>query len=106
MTDLEPVACSLSAGVLQRRLASIAEIGTDGLIGKEPGDGHHVLRFRADDTTRKRLEELVAAEAECCSFLDLTLTERTGELVLTIAAPDEGQPLADAVALAFSGASG
>jgi hypothetical protein len=36
------------------------------------------LRFRSDAATHKRLEEIVAAEAECCSFLGLELDEHGG----------------------------
>lgn len=45
----------------------------------------------------------MAAEADCCSFLDLALGERDGELVLTVAAPADAQPVADDLALAFAG---
>lgn len=71
------------------------------MIDREAQDGTHILRFHADPRTRRRLEEIVAAEAECCAFLDLDLTERDGELVLTVAAPDGGQPVAEALALTF-----
>ena len=103
MTNSQPIACSLGAGDLQQRLAAIAEIGADSLIGRGLENGRHVLRFRADAETRKRLDEIVAAEADCCSFLDLVLLEEGGELVLTIAAPDEAQPIADDLALTFAG---
>jgi hypothetical protein len=66
-------------------------------------DGSHLLRFQSDAATRDRLERIVAAEADCCSFLDLALGERDGELVLTVAAPADAQPVADDLALAFAG---
>lgn len=68
--------------------------------------GHHVLRFPSDAATRDRLEWIVAAEADCCSFLDLDLAERDGELVPTIAAPADAQPVADELALAVAGGQG
>lgn len=104
MTDALPIACSLSAGDLKQRLAAIAEIGEESLVDHETDDGRHLLRFRSDAETRKRLEEIVAAEAECCSFLDLALGERGGELILSLAAPQEGQAVADELAAAFAGA--
>jgi hypothetical protein len=104
MTDPKPTACSLGASDLQARLAAIAEAGAAGLITHDEDAGRHTLRFRPDPTTRCRLDEIVAAEAECCSFLDLDLAERDGELVLTLAAPKDGQPIADALAAAFAGA--
>lgn len=96
-----PAACSLGAGDLEQRLADVAKVGADSLVRRETTAGRHVLRFRADAGTRQRLEEIVAAEAECCAFLDLSLGEREGELVLSIAAPEDSQAVADGLAAAF-----
>ncbi len=85
MTEALPIACSLGASDLKQRLAEIAAIVEESLIGQETDGGRHALRFRADAGTRKQLEEIVAAEAECCPFLDLTLEEQGGELILSIA---------------------
>lgn len=104
-TEALPVACSLSADNLKERLAAIAEIGAEGLLTREVDGERHLLRFSAGTANRKRLEEIVAAEAKCCSFLDLALEERGGELVLSIAAPEDGQAVADELASAFDGAS-
>ena len=105
MTDDTPIACSLGASDLEQRLAAIAEIGAGSLISHEVEEGCHLLRFRADADTRRRLEEIVVAEARCCSFLDLSLTDRGGELVLSVAAPGDGQRVADELAAAFVGTS-
>jgi hypothetical protein len=105
VTDSAPIACTLGAGDLRQRLDEIATLGTDSLLGHESKDGTHVLRFRRDETTRHRLEEIAAAEARCCSFLDLAIDERDGELLLTIATSEAGEPTAKALALAFSSAS-
>lgn len=80
-------------------------MGAAGLIARDTENGKHKLRFRSDPKTRRRLEEIVAAEAQCCSFLDLKLTERGDELVLTLTAPDGGQAVADELAAAFAGGS-
>lgn len=103
MTDPKPIACSLGASDLQQRLNEIAELGAASFIGRDAAEGKHTLRFRSDPTTRRRLEEIVAAEAECCSFLDLKLTEQRGEPILTLAAPEDGQSIADELAAAFAG---
>lgn len=102
MTDGDPAACSLGPGALKQRLAAIAEIGADSLISSQAEDGRRLLRFRADAATRKRLEEIVAAEAECCSSLELSLDQDAGELILSIAAPRHAQALADGLAGAFA----
>jgi hypothetical protein len=103
MTDPAPATCSLGAGALEERLAAIAEIGADSLISRDADGGRHLLRFRADAATRTRLEEIVAAEAECCSSLELSLDRKGDELALAIAAPRNAQALADGLAGAFAG---
>jgi hypothetical protein len=103
MNDTQPVACTLGAGDLQQRLSTIAQIGADSLTGRTLENGRHVLRFRSDELTRQRLDDIVAAEVECCAFLDLSLADDDRELVLTIAAPADAAPVADDLALAFAG---
>ncbi len=103
MTNDNPVACSLGADELQQRLAAIAEIGASSLISREIQGNRQVLRFRASQSARRRLEGIVAAEAECCSFLDLALSVDRAELVLSIAAPKDAQAVADELAKAFGG---
>lgn len=98
-----PIACSLSADGMQQRLAAVARLGAERLIDSEAQGRRHLLRFHADAATRRRLEGIVAAEARCCPFLELSLDDRDGELVLSIAAPEDRQPLADELAAAFSG---
>jgi hypothetical protein len=105
MTEGTPIACSLDASDLQERLREIAEVGATSLIERSTEGDRHLLRFRSDAETRHRLEAIVAAEAKCCSFLDLALEERGGELILAVGAPEGGQPIADELAAAFAGAS-
>jgi hypothetical protein len=104
MSEDKPVACSLGAVELEQRIAKIAGVGAQSLIDREVDGDRHLLRFHAGADTRGRLEEIVAAEAECCSFLDLALAEEGGELVLSIAAPGEARVVAEALAAAFGGA--
>jgi hypothetical protein len=101
MTDPKPLTCSLGASDLQLRLDEIVRLGAASLIDRDMEDGTHTLRFRADPATRHRLKQIVAAEAECCSFLDLELNERDDELILTLDAPEDGRYLADGLAVAF-----
>jgi hypothetical protein len=100
-----PIACSLGAGELKQRLAAIAEIGASSLVSHGTEDERHLLRFRANAKARQRLEGIIAAEAECCSFLDLSLSEEGDELILSIAAPEDAQMLTDGLAGAFIGAA-
>lgn len=101
MNDPDPIACTLGESDLHRRLEQVAALGAESLLGHEAKDGVHTLRFRSDAGTRHQLEEIAAAEARCCSFLDLSIGERGGELTLTIAAAEGGEQLAEALALSF-----
>ena len=103
MTEAIPVACSLGVSDLRQRLIEIAAIGAESLIERSEIDDRQVLRFRSDSDTRRRLEGVVAAEAKCCSFLELELEERNGELILSIGASEDGQPIAGELAAAFAG---
>lgn len=105
MSEDRPVACSLGAAELEQRVATIGAVGAAALISHGVEDGRHALRFSSTPQTRRRLEEIVAAESGCCSFLDLSLTEEDGELVLSIAAPEAGQATADGLAAAFAKAT-
>lgn len=105
MTEAPPIACSLGASDLRQRLNEIAEVGAESLIERTADGERHLLRFRSDPETRRRLETIVAAEAQCCSFLDLSLEEQGGELLLSLSAPEQGQTIVDELAAAFAGAS-
>lgn len=101
MADEIPIACSLGAAELEQRLTEIAAVGSASLISRAREGDRHLLRFRADATTRRRLEAIVAAEAECCSFLELTLSDDAGVLVLSIGAPEDAEAVAAGLAAAF-----
>jgi hypothetical protein len=99
MTGETPIACSLSAEELPARLAEIRAIGADALLAV---DGPGALRFRNDEATLRRLEAIVAAEAECCSFLAFNLKSHGDELELHVTAPDGAEALADDLVQAFA----
>jgi hypothetical protein len=84
MPDTPPIACSLGADPLRQRLDEIAALAADSLQNQTTEGDTQILHFLSDPTTRRRLEEIVAAEAECCPFLDLQLTEEGNELILRV----------------------
>ena len=94
-----PLACSLDGAAMAERLAHMRSIGRDSLIAAEPGG---VLRFDASPATRSRLEQIVAAEAQCCPFLGLDLAEEAGTLRLTVSAPEGAEPVVEGLIEAFS----
>ena len=99
MTGERAIACALSAEELSARLAEIRALGAEALLGV---DGPGALRFRNDEATRRRLEAIVAAESECCSFLAFDLKSRDDELELRVTAPDGAEALADDLVQAFA----
>lgn len=102
MTAELPIACSLSAAELPGRLAEMADLGRSGLRGVERRDARAVLRFRADPEIRERLAAVVAAEAECCAFLDIALSDDDDGVALTISAPADARPILDELVAAFA----
>ncbi|MEA2362623.1 MAG: hypothetical protein QOD71_1768 [Thermoleophilaceae bacterium] len=92
------IACSLSADELPKRLEQIGAVGRDSLLSVS-ADGE--LRFRAGADTRDRLEAIVAAESECCSFLSFDLRENAGDLVLTISGSADAEAVVSNLVRAF-----
>jgi hypothetical protein len=101
MDESLPVVCSLGADDLRRRLEEIAALGRESLTGRDADAETQTLRFRRGPATRGRLEGIVAAESDCCPFLEFDLGEEGDELVLKIGAPQEGAAVAAELARAF-----
>ena len=99
MTQDPPIACSLNASDLGARVDEISAFGQVALLSAEVGG---TMRFRADETTRARLEAIIAAEASCCSFLDFELTDEGDTLRLAITAPAGAESVAHALTAAFA----
>src|SRR4051794_28464228 len=97
-----PIACSLSAAELPERLAEMNDLGRSALLGVERKGTTAVLRFGHRPETSARLAAVVAAEAQCCAFLDMTLRESPDALALTIVAPPDAGPVLDELVAAFT----
>jgi hypothetical protein len=89
-----PIACTLDAGGFEGRQAEWAALGRSLLSVERPERGPVLIGFRADAQTKAELDRLVAAEAECCPFLELAVV--TGEsLELMIDGPADAGPVID-----------
>jgi len=77
----------------------MAAIAADALRGVDDGG---VLGFRNDAATRARLEAIVRAESECCSFVSFDLRENGDQLDLRISAPEGAEVVADDLVRAFT----
>ena len=102
-TDL-PIVCTLTAAELPHRLAEMRAVGKAALISAEAAGRRATLHFRPGAETRHRLEAIVAAESECCAFLEFELDGRKADLALTIQAPEGGEPVLREMVDAFRGA--
>jgi hypothetical protein len=98
-----PIACTLSATELPERLAEMGNLGRAALVDVERDGTRAVLRFRPAPETNQRLAAIVAAEARCCAFLDMTLREDRDTLSLTIDAPADAGVVLDELVAAFTG---
>ena len=98
-----PIACSLSAEDLAVRGAELRALGGDGLVDATEEPGGAVLRFRPDPSVRERVEAVVAAESECCAFLDFELEHGEDATVLTISSPNGGAEMVHELAAVLAG---
>ena len=92
-TNNAPISCTLGGVDYAERLAWIARLNQDGLLGHGRNDA--VLELRYAVTPRDRVHEMVRKERECCAFLTFALDESGGDLRLTITAPDRARDAAD-----------
>jgi MerR family copper efflux transcriptional regulator len=88
-----PIACSLSAGDQAERLRDLASLSERVVGARATEEGGSLIRFRPDCDTKSRLVGLVAAERECCPFLELSLAEDGQGLTLSIEGPADAEPV-------------
>ena len=93
--DEAPIACTLQAVDYKDRLAWIAELARNGLLGSRRKDLQLELRYASSVVDRVR--EMVGKEQECCAFLTFELSETDDGVRLTITAPERARDVADAL---------
>ncbi len=84
----QPVACTLGEADQGRRKAEL-ENGLADLIreARRLPDGY-ALRFAADPAARRAVDEFVAFERQCCSFMTYSVKEEGGSVWLTMNGPE------------------
>ena len=102
VNDSAPIACTLSAAEMPRREAQIRALARDGLISVAREEQRAQFRFRAGSDLRRRIDELVDAESQCCAFLDFQVAQERDATVLTISAPHGGEPTLHGLAALFT----
>jgi uncharacterized membrane protein len=103
MNTDRPIACTLDATEYSKRLAAMADLGSSALRALETDETHAVLSFDATPATRERLAAIVAAEASCCAFLRMTLSDAPDATTLRIEAPAGAEPILAELVAAFRG---
>lgn len=91
------IACSLTAADYRRRTDQIGELAAVSLRPAEAIRNGLRLAFAHTGGNHRRLRDLVAAEAECCSFLTFDLRREVDELWLEVTGPAEAQPVIEDV---------
>jgi hypothetical protein len=91
--DEAPIACSLSAGEYQLRLAAIEEIGRRAFVAADVRPDGATLSFRNSRAVHASLAAIVRAESECCPFLILEVGERHDLLTLSITGARAALPI-------------
>jgi hypothetical protein len=105
MTTEPPIACSLNATELPIRLAAMADLGRDALLEAHTEERRAVLRFAAAPGVHERVADIAAAESECCAFLTMRMSASSGEVELSITAPEGAEPVLEELVSAFRGQS-
>ena len=102
MTEI-PIACTLSPAQMKGRGDDIRALGRAALVSVECGERHATLGFRPGPEVRERVEAIVAAEAECCAFLDFAVSVGDEDATMvTIEAPEGGEATVRGLAYLFA----
>jgi hypothetical protein len=91
----EPIACTLTADQFDDRAREIADLAHDSVLQRRPLPGGVRLTFQAGEDTARRLHDLVAAESQCCAFLEMDLRASETRLELDITGPEDARPIID-----------
>ena len=86
MRNPAPIACTLSAGDFELRLAAIAELNAKSLQSVER-DGLR-LQLVYDEHARREVEDMVNRERDCCAFLTFDIHERESQILVLVAATE------------------
>ena len=90
-----PVACTLTPADYRRRAAELSSLAARSVAERASIDGGQRLSFIDIPALERELLATIAAEAQCCAFLRMTLSRAADRLVLDITGPAEAQPIID-----------
>jgi len=82
-----PAACTLGPGRGEEQLRRWRALDGGHLLHRSRQPDELVVRYRADEASRRELTELIAVEQECCGFLTWTVIDTDDELTLVVRGP-------------------
>lgn len=87
------IACTLGSGDFRQRVADIRDLANRALQSSHRNDLRLELVY--DAAMIAEVQDLVAKESDCCSFLDFDLQQHEDVVMLTITAPESARMAAD-----------
>lgn len=96
MECANPNACTLDSTKLVQRIADWREVSSRA-IARTVEDERIIATYPPDPHLLQQLRNLIAAEAECCAFLNFTIHEQETQTVVELVFPPEAQSLVDQV---------
>lgn len=94
-----PVACSLTPEEMRERQSSLIPALLERAVAIGPSDEGYRLHFKSDSGTLRTIVEMIAAESQCCPFLqfDLSVPPAQGDVTLTVSGPPGTRAFLDAL---------
>jgi hypothetical protein len=83
----ETMACSLSGPELVERIGEWAQV-TSRATSRRVEGGRITSTYPRDEQLLERLRALIAAEAECCSFMQFSVEEQPDQVVVELRVPE------------------
>lgn len=96
MDRTDPSTCSLDGSELVDRARAWQDVLSRAL-SRETYEGRVLSIYPSEPALLQRLRRLIAAEAECCSFLNFTVTEGPTETIVELTFPPEAREVVDRV---------
>jgi hypothetical protein len=88
MSSNEPLACSLSGPEFFQRVSEWSVVASQA-TSRHVGKGRVVSTYPADEQLLQQLRRLIAAEADCCPFMQFSIEEGVDQFVVELRVPEE-----------------
>ena len=96
MTNLRPLACSLTSADMRTRRSDARSLLLSNVLSTQPIDNGLQIEFIRSRDTQEQVERFIALERECCKFLEFSVDNSGANLIVRIQGPREA---ADVIAL-------